>query len=57
MSAKKRKGLGQGINALFPEASLEDIENVEGEEKVELIPIEEIRSNPYQPRKNFEQEA
>ena len=57
MSAKKRKGLGQGINALFPEASLEDIENVEGEEKVELIPVDEIRSNPYQPRKHFEQEA
>ncbi len=57
MSAKKRKGLGQGINALFPEASLMDIETVEGEEKVELIPIDEIRSNPYQPRKHFEQEA
>ncbi|MEY8292092.1 ParB/RepB/Spo0J family partition protein [Carnobacteriaceae bacterium 52-44] len=57
MSAKKKKGLGQGINALFPEASLLDVENVEGEEKVELISVDEIRSNPYQPRKNFEQEA
>lgn len=34
-----------------------DVENVEGEEKVELISVDEIRSNPYQPRKNFEQEA
>ncbi|HLR92532.1 MAG TPA: ParB/RepB/Spo0J family partition protein [Atopostipes sp.] len=57
MSAKRKKGLGQGINALFPEASLLDVENVEGEEKVEQIPVDEIRSNPYQPRKNFEQEA
>lgn len=57
MSAKRRKGLGQGINALFPEESLIDIEAVDGEEKVELVPIKEIRPNPYQPRKNFEQEA
>lgn len=57
MSAKRKKGLGQGINALFPEASLLDVENVEGEEKVEQILVDEIRSNPYQPRKHFEQEA
>jgi ParB family chromosome partitioning protein len=57
MSAKKRKGLGQGINALFPEASLDDLEQVDGEEKIELIPIDSIRSNPYQPRKNFDEEA
>src|SRR5690625_1212794 len=56
MSAKK-KGLGQGINALFPETSLLDVENVEGEEKVEQISVDEIRSNPYQPRKNFDREA
>lgn len=57
MSAKKRKGLGQGINALFPEESLLEEETLKGEEKVEQIPVEEIRSNPYQPRKSFDQEA
>ena len=57
MSVKKRKGLGQGINALFPETSLLDVENVEGEEKVEQISVDEIRSNPYQPRKSFDREA
>src|SRR5699024_1496100 len=56
MSAKK-KGLGQGNNALFPETSLLDVENVEGEEKVEQISVDEIRSNPYQPRKSFDREA
>ena len=56
MNAKK-KGLGQGINALFPETSLLDVENVEGEEKVEQIAVDAIRSNPYQPRKNFDREA
>lgn len=57
MSAKKRKGLGQGINALFPDAELLDVESVEGEEMVSEIAIDEIRSNPYQPRKHFEQDA
>ena len=57
MSTKKRKGLGQGINALFPEESLLEEESLKGEETVEQIPVEEIRSNPYQPRKNFDQEA
>lgn len=57
MSAKKRKGLGQGINALFPETSLQDVESVEGEEKVEQVAVDDIRSNPYQPRKSFDQEA
>lgn len=57
MSAKKKTGLGQGINALFPDDSLLEVETVEGEEKVEQIPVVEIRSNPYQPRKNFDEEA
>lgn len=57
MSTKKRKGLGQGINALFPEEALLEEETLNGEEKVEQILVTEIRSNPYQPRKNFEQEA
>lgn len=57
MSAKKRKGLGQGINALFPDEELLDVEKVAGEEMVAEIAIDEIRSNPYQPRKHFEQSA
>lgn len=57
MSAKKRKGLGQGINALFPDEELLDVEKVAGEEMVSEIAIDEIRSNPYQPRKHFEQSA
>jgi ParB family chromosome partitioning protein len=42
------KGLGRGIGALFP-----DLE----EEKVEEISIDEIRPNPYQPRKIFREES
>lgn len=43
------KGLGRGINALFPEVGTE--------EKVQEIKISEIRPNPYQPRKTFEPDA
>lgn len=57
MTNKKRRGLGQGINALFPDESLLEVEKVNGEEIVEQVAIEEIRSNPYQPRKHFDQEA
>ncbi len=57
MTNKKRRGLGQGINALFPDESLLEVEKVNGEEMVEQIAINEIRSNPYQPRKHFDQEA
>lgn len=57
MTSKKRRGLGQGINALFPDESLLEVEKVNGEEMVEQIAIEEIRSNPYQPRKHFDEEA
>ncbi|MDN6731112.1 MAG: ParB/RepB/Spo0J family partition protein, partial [Atopostipes suicloacalis] len=57
MTSKKRRGLGQGINALFPEESLLEVEKVDGAETVEQISIDEIRSNPYQPRKHFDEEA
>jgi ParB family transcriptional regulator, chromosome partitioning protein len=45
------KGLGKGINALF--AGLE----LQTEEPVREIDIRELRPNPYQPRKVFNQEA
>ena len=57
MSRKKRRGLGQGINALFPDESLLEVEKVDGAEIVEEVQLDEIRSNPYQPRKHFDQKA
>ncbi|MEK4487874.1 ParB/RepB/Spo0J family partition protein [Psychrobacillus sp. FSL H8-0484] len=45
------KGLGKGINALFPgEDSVQ-------EEKVEQISLTDIKPNPFQPRKIFDEEA
>lgn len=45
------KGLGKGINALFP-----DIEE-KGNDAIKDVPINECRPNPYQPRKTFHADA
>lgn len=45
------KGLGKGINALFPGASLKSAETVE------QVHLKSIKPNPYQPRKIFDEEA
>ncbi|MGJ7920613.1 ParB/RepB/Spo0J family partition protein [Neobacillus sp. LXY-4] len=45
------KGLGKGLNAFFS-----NIE-VDSEEVVQEVKIKELRPNPYQPRKIFQQEA
>jgi ParB family chromosome partitioning protein len=45
------KGLGKGLNALFPG------EDLNQSEKVERISLVKIKPNPFQPRKIFEEEA
>lgn len=45
------KGLGKGINALFPGESLSETE------KITQISISQLRTNPYQPRKIFDEAA
>lgn len=57
MANKKRGGLGQGINALFPDAANLEEKTDTNDERVEVIPLDEIRPNPYQPRLTFDQEA
>lgn len=44
------KGLGKGINALFTNVDL-------SEENIEELKLKDLRPNPYQPRKNFEEAA
>ncbi|MDQ0201017.1 ParB/RepB/Spo0J family partition protein [Neobacillus ginsengisoli] len=45
------KGLGKGLNAFFTNGE------VDKEETVQEIKLKDLRPNPYQPRKNFQQEA
>lgn len=57
----KRKALGKGLEQLFNNEPMdfntmkEEIINTSKETDIVLIPINEIRSNPYQPRKYFDQ--
>jgi len=58
----KRKALGTGLEQLFNSENIsfeavekEIIENA-AESDIKKIPISEIRSNPYQPRKRFDEE-
>lgn len=46
---KKRGGLGKGLAALIPTA--------EGDQTLELIPVDKVRPNPYQPRQHFDEDA
>lgn len=54
--SKNSKGLGRGIDALFQDfASLEEVD-VQKEQIVD-IDLTELRPNPYQPRKTFDESA
>lgn len=60
----KRKALGRGLEQLFTDEGLnfDTIENSIVEEakindQIVEIKLDELRANPYQPRKNFDEEA
>ncbi|MBR2676865.1 MAG: ParB/RepB/Spo0J family partition protein [Solobacterium sp.] len=63
MAEKKKSGLGKGLTSIFGadvEQFLDDIQNnggdAPGRREVE-IPLSEIRANPYQPRKEFDEKS
>lgn len=53
MANKNHKGLGRGIDAIFQDFENPDL-NVAN---VQEIALSEIRPNPYQPRKTFDEDA
>ncbi|MBM6615798.1 ParB/RepB/Spo0J family partition protein [Desemzia sp. RIT804] len=56
MVNKNSKGLGRGIDALFTEFA--EFDKVDAnDERVQEIQLGEIRPNPYQPRRTFDEEA
>lgn len=60
MDKKDDSRLGRGLDSLFGQdvsKMLDDIQNSDDQRDQLLIPVEEIRPNPYQPRKIFDQEA
>lgn len=61
MANKDSSRLGRGLDSLFGQQNvtdiLEDIENGKDQRSQLMIPVSEIRPNPYQPRKIFNKEA
>lgn len=63
MSQTNRKALGKGLEQLFNSEQLDfnsfekEIVTSTPESEIKMIPISEIRSNPYQPRIHFDQTA
>ena len=63
METSRRKALGRGLEELFNNEPI-DYERIEekimedtSKEEIVEIPLNELRSNPYQPRKVFDQDA
>lgn len=62
---KKKSGLGKGLDAIFQNGSagtdltsmIDAIEKKAPEMAQNMIAVDEIRPNPYQPRKHFDEEA
>lgn len=54
MAKSKKTGLGRGIEALFEENNLEETQS---DESVVEVALTDIRPNPYQPRRIFDQKA
>ncbi len=58
-----RKALGKGLEQLFESEQMDfktfeqEIVSTTPESDIQMIPIEEIRSNPYQPRIHFDKDA
>lgn len=63
MSQTNRKALGKGLEQLFQSEQMDfktfeqEIVSTTPESDIQMIPIEEIRSNPYQPRIHFDKDA
>ena len=56
----KTKGLGRGLGALLPTASVDHGESEAArpdERRVELLPLDRVRPNPEQPRQTFDEAA
>ena len=62
---KKKSGLGKGLDAIFQNGTtgtdltsmIDAIEKKAPEMAQNMIAVDEIRPNPYQPRKHFDEEA
>lgn len=55
--AKSKKALGRGLGELFGEITQAYENEIPNDHEASLLPIVEIQTNPYQPRKHFNEAA
>ncbi|MCD6532230.1 ParB/RepB/Spo0J family partition protein [bacterium] len=54
---RKKRGLGRGLDAILPGDVEELLEYGEKSGQLEEIPIEQVKPNPFQPRREFDPKA
>lgn len=57
MSAKPPRGLGRGLASLIPDSALDLSDAPVDRESLRVVPLDEVRPNPEQPREVFDKEA
>jgi ParB family chromosome partitioning protein len=56
MSAKPPRGLGRGLASLIPDSALDLAEVPAERDALRVVPLDEVRPNPEQPREVFDKE-
>jgi len=57
MTNKKSGGLGRGLGSILPDIDLDAAQGNTVAAAINTIPLSEIEANPFQPRKEFDEEA
>lgn len=52
---QKSGGLGRGLGSILPDIDLESVKPVA--DTISMVPVAKVTANPFQPRKEFDQEA
>ena len=55
MTKQKSGGLGRGLGSILPDIDLETVKP--GVDTISMVPLDKVTSNPYQPRKEFDEAA
>ncbi|MBR4738456.1 MAG: ParB/RepB/Spo0J family partition protein [Bacteroidales bacterium] len=55
MTKQKSGGLGRGLGSILPDIDMETVKPVA--DTINMVPVAKVTSNPFQPRKEFDEEA
>ncbi len=55
MAIKKSGGLGRGLGSILPDIDIETVKPVA--DTISNVPLDKVTANPFQPRKEFDEEA